>query len=112
MAETYDWRMLRSIQAHGFRGNTEKAQELYELAAVAGIENARERLEALKSNSPPDAVSFGEERRSMRVHDSEPARAGSQGNFEWFAKSRQRLRAATDNNGGPSQGVFNGKGAK
>jgi hypothetical protein len=113
MAETYDWRMLRSIQAHGFRGDTEKAQELYELAAVAGIENARERLEALKSNSPPDAVSFGEERRNIRrVHNSEPARAGSQGNFEWFAKWRQPFGAATDNNGGPSQGVFNGKGTK
>jgi hypothetical protein len=31
----------------------EKAQELCELAAAAGIENARERLEAPKSNSPP-----------------------------------------------------------
>jgi TPR repeat protein len=79
MAETYDWRMLRSIQAHGVRGDTEKAQELYELAAVAGIEKAQERLEALKSNSPPDAVSFGEERRNIRrVHNSEPARVGGQ----------------------------------
>ena len=40
-------------------GDAEKARELYELAAVAGIEKARERLEALKSHSPPDAVSFG-----------------------------------------------------
>jgi hypothetical protein len=53
MAETYDWRMLRSIQAHGVRGDTEKAQELYELAAMAGIEKARERLEALKSSLLP-----------------------------------------------------------
>jgi len=53
MAETYDWRMLRSIQAHGVRGDAEKAQELYELAAVAGIEKARERLETLKSSSLP-----------------------------------------------------------
>jgi hypothetical protein len=53
MAETYDWRMLRSKQAYGVRGDAEKAQELYELAAVAGIEKARERLEALKSSSPP-----------------------------------------------------------
>jgi hypothetical protein len=53
MAETYDWRMLRSLQAHGIRGDTEKARQLYELAAVAGIENAQERLEALKSSSKP-----------------------------------------------------------
>jgi hypothetical protein len=59
MAETYDWRMLRSIQTHGVRGDSKKAQELYQLAAVAGIEKAREQLEALKSSSPPDAVSFG-----------------------------------------------------
>jgi hypothetical protein len=58
MAETYDWRMLRSIQAYGVRGDAEKAQEFYGLAAVAGIEKAWERLEALKSSSPPDAVSF------------------------------------------------------
>ena len=53
MAETYDWRMLRSLQAHGVRGDAEKARELYELAAMAGIEKARERLEALKSSSLP-----------------------------------------------------------
>jgi hypothetical protein len=51
MAETYDWRMLRSLQAYGVRGDTEKARELYELAAVAGIEKARERLEALTSST-------------------------------------------------------------
>jgi hypothetical protein len=51
MAETYDWRTLRSLQAYGVRGDAEKARELYELAAVAGIEKARERLEALKSGS-------------------------------------------------------------
>jgi hypothetical protein len=53
MAETYDWRMLRTLQAYGVRGDTEKARQLYELAAVAGIENAQERLEALKSSSNP-----------------------------------------------------------
>jgi TPR repeat protein len=53
MAQTYDWRMLRSIQAHGVGADAEKAQELYELAAVAGIEKARERLDALKSSPPP-----------------------------------------------------------
>ena len=45
--------MLRWIQAYGVRGDAEKAQELYELAAVAGIEKARERLETLKSSSLP-----------------------------------------------------------
>jgi len=58
MAETYDWRMLRAIKAYGVRGDAEKAREFYGLAAVAGIEQARERLEALKSSSPPDAVSL------------------------------------------------------
>jgi len=53
MAETYDWRMLRTLEAYGVRGDTEKARQLYELAAVAGIENAQERLEALKSSSKP-----------------------------------------------------------
>ncbi len=52
MAETYDWRTLRAMQAYGVRGDAEKARELYELAAVAGIEQARERLEALKPGSP------------------------------------------------------------
>jgi TPR repeat protein len=53
MAETYDSRTLRAMQAYGVRADPEKARELYELAAVAGIEQARERLEALKSGSPP-----------------------------------------------------------
>jgi hypothetical protein len=53
MAETYDWRMLRTLQAYGVRGDTEKALQLYELAAVAGIESAQERLEALKSSPKP-----------------------------------------------------------
>jgi TPR repeat protein len=53
MAETYDWRALRSVQAYGIRGDAEKARELYELAAVAGVDQARERLEALKSGSNP-----------------------------------------------------------
>jgi pentatricopeptide repeat protein len=41
------------VQAYGVRGDTEKARELYELAAAAGIEQARERLEALKPSSNP-----------------------------------------------------------
>jgi hypothetical protein len=53
MAETYDGRSLRALRAYGVRGDPEKARELYELAAVAGIEQARERLEALKSSSAP-----------------------------------------------------------
>jgi hypothetical protein len=53
MAETYDWPMLRSLQAYGVRGDTEKARQLYELAAIAGIENARERMEALTPSSNP-----------------------------------------------------------
>jgi hypothetical protein len=51
MAETYDWRMLRALQPYGIRGDSEKARELYELAAAAGVEKARERLETLKSSS-------------------------------------------------------------
>jgi len=53
MAETYDWRMLRTLQAYGVRGHTEKARQLYELASAGGTENAQERLEALKSSSKP-----------------------------------------------------------
>ena len=66
MAETYDRRMLRAIKAYRVRGDAEKAREFYGLAAVAGIEQARERLEALKSSSPPDAGSFRERRTAQR----------------------------------------------
>ena len=66
MAETYDWRMLRAIRAYRVRGDAEKAREFYGLAAVAGIEQAQERLEALKSSSPPDAVSFRGKRTAQR----------------------------------------------
>jgi hypothetical protein len=66
--------MLRSIKAYGVRGDAEKAQKFYGLAAVAGIEKASERLEALKSSSPPDAVPFGgrtaqHKRAHKRVHN-------------------------------------------
>jgi hypothetical protein len=113
MAETYDWRMLRSIQAHGVRGDSEKAQQLYELAAGAGIEKARERLEALKSSSPPDAVSFGEERRNTRrVHSREPTRAGPQGISNGLpnggANSAPRQTAAA----ALYSALFNGKATK
>ena len=51
LAETYDERMLRSQQAYGARPDAKKARELYELAAAAGLEKARERLAASKSDS-------------------------------------------------------------
>lgn len=50
MAETYDWQILRSLQAYGVRGDAQRAWEFYQLAAVAGIEKARERVEALRSD--------------------------------------------------------------
>jgi hypothetical protein len=43
MAETYDWRILRSLRAHGVRGDAAMAREFYQLAAAAGIEKAQER---------------------------------------------------------------------
>jgi hypothetical protein len=114
MAESYDWRMLRSIQTHGVRGDSGKAQELYELAAVAGIEKARERLETLKSSSPPDAVSFGGRKTQQirRIRNSEPTRAGSQGISNGSpndgASSVPQQTAAAAVHSGP----FNGKGTK
>jgi TPR repeat protein len=53
LAETYDDRTLRSAPDFGIHPDTEKARELYELAAAAGMNKARERLEALKSSSGP-----------------------------------------------------------
>jgi TPR repeat protein len=47
LAETYDSQTLRSLQAYGVSGDTAMARKLYELAAAAGIDQARERLEAL-----------------------------------------------------------------
>ena len=52
LAETYDSRTLRSLQAYGVSGDTAMARKLYELAAAAGIDQARERLEAL--NAKPE----------------------------------------------------------
>jgi hypothetical protein len=63
MAETYDWRVLRAMQAYGVRGDAKKAQELYEMAATAGIEKAQERLAALKSSSPPETPNIRESSR-------------------------------------------------
>ena len=49
MAETYDQQILRSLQAYGVRGDAKMAGEFYQLAAAAGIEKARERVEALQA---------------------------------------------------------------
>jgi hypothetical protein len=55
MAETYDWQILRSLQAYGVRGDDQRAREFYQLAAAAGIEKARERAEALQPSANSDA---------------------------------------------------------
>jgi TPR repeat protein len=111
MAETYDWRMLRSTLAYGVRLDAEKAQELYELAAAAGIEKARERLEALKSHSPPDAVTFGGRKAQHKEQRADARRIA--GNFEWLANSRRQLGATTNDNTDLNSGVFNnGKATK
>ena len=62
MAETYDWQILRSLQAYGVRGDAQKAREFYQMAAAAGIEKARERAEALQSDANFDARAGGEGR--------------------------------------------------
>jgi TPR repeat protein len=62
MAETYDWQILRSLQAYGVRGDAQKAREFYQLAADAGIEKARERVEALQSDANFDTRAGGEGR--------------------------------------------------
>jgi TPR repeat protein len=113
MAETYDWRMLRSTQAYGVRLDVEKAQELYELAAAAGIEKARERLEALKSHSPPDAESFGGKKAPHKEGSQRRADARRiAGNFEWLANLRRQLAATTDDHAALNSGVLNGKASK
>ncbi len=63
MAETYDWQVLRSLQAYGVRGDTQMARDFYQLAAAAGIEKARERVEALQSDANAD-TRVGEEKHS------------------------------------------------
>jgi hypothetical protein len=54
MAETYDRQILRSLQAYGVRGDAQMARKFYQLAAAAGIEKARERVEALQSDANAD----------------------------------------------------------
>ena len=51
LAETYENRTSRRLQAHGIHPDAEKAVELYELARAAGMAEARERLEALTSGT-------------------------------------------------------------
>ena len=48
LAETYDARVLQSWRARGISGDLAKARELYERAQAGGIEDARERINALK----------------------------------------------------------------
>jgi hypothetical protein len=63
MAETYDGRILRSLQAYGVRSDAQKAREFYQMAAAAGIEKARERAEALQLDANIDTP-MGREDRS------------------------------------------------
>jgi hypothetical protein len=62
MAETYDWQILRSLQAYEVRGDAQRAREFYQLAAEAGVEKARERVEALQSGANFDTRVGGENR--------------------------------------------------
>ena len=48
LAETYDAHVLQSRRASGISGDRTKARELYERAQAGGIEDAKERIEALK----------------------------------------------------------------
>ncbi|HTG15758.1 MAG TPA: hypothetical protein VK747_10870, partial [Blastocatellia bacterium] len=48
LAETYDAHVLKSWRASGISGDRAKARELYERAQAGGIEDAKERIEALK----------------------------------------------------------------
>jgi len=62
MAETYDPQILRSLQIYGIRGDPQRAREYYQLAAEAGVEKARERVEALRADANFDARMGGENR--------------------------------------------------
>jgi hypothetical protein len=48
LAETYDARVLQSWGARGIPGDPAKARELYERAQAGGIDDAKERIKALK----------------------------------------------------------------
>jgi hypothetical protein len=62
MAETYDPQILHSLQIYGIRGDPQRAREYYQLAAEAGVEKARERVEALRADANFDARMGGENR--------------------------------------------------
>jgi TPR repeat protein len=62
ITETYDGQILRSLQAYGVRGDAQKAREFYQIAAAAGIEAARERVEALQPDANFDTHVGGEDR--------------------------------------------------
>jgi TPR repeat protein len=49
LAETYDGRSLQSLHTIGVRADVDNARKFYEAAAVGGIEQAKERLQVLKS---------------------------------------------------------------
>src|SRR5712672_3163691 len=63
MAQTYDWRILRSLRAYGVRGDAAMAREFYQQAAAAGIEEAQQRVEALQPDANVDTP-VGREKRS------------------------------------------------
>jgi len=62
MAQTYDWRILRSLRAYGVRGDAAMAREFYQQAAAAGIEEAQQRVEALQPDANVDTRVEGEKR--------------------------------------------------
>jgi hypothetical protein len=53
LAETYDSRILRTLQVYGVRGDTQRALELYGVASEGGIDKAKERMSALKGAESP-----------------------------------------------------------
>jgi len=48
LAETYDPRILSSWGTYGTRGDTSKARELYAKALAGGIQQAKDRFDALR----------------------------------------------------------------
>jgi TPR repeat protein len=51
LAETYDWRMLRSWRARGVKGDVSTALQLYRRAANGGVEPAKERMVELDTEA-------------------------------------------------------------
>ena len=95
MAETYDWRTLRALRAYGVRGDPEKARELYELAAVAGIEHAQERLEALQP-AYGGSVAYGD--RAEHCWNGDPKQPNAYSrlhyNFQYLPQILERIKAS------------------